>query len=248
MNVLGNVHSIETCGTVDGPGVRFVLFLQGCPLRCLYCHNPDTWAQLPNRFMSADEILARFEQVKEFTTGGLTVTGGEPLLQLDFLLELLPKAKQKNIHIALDTAGALFTENTREKFDQLIKFTDLVLLDIKHIDDTEHKKLTGVSNHNTLAFARYLADHQIPTWIRHVVIYGLTFNEKYLAQLGEFLATLPNVTAFDLLPYHDAAKPKYQKLGIPYALATTEPLTKEDAQKARDIVLKHYYRAKCALN
>lgn len=194
-----------------------------------------------------DEILARFDQTKEFTTGGLTVTGGEPLLQLDFLVELLQKAKQKNIHTTLDTSGALFTESNREKFAQLISFTDLVLLDIKHMEDAEHKKLTGVSNRNVLAFAHYLAEHQIPTWIRHVIVDKLTFNQKYLAQLGEFLATLPNIIALDVLPYNDAAKAKYQHLGIPYALATTKPLTKEDAQKARDIILKHYHQAKCAL-
>ena len=233
----GNIHSIESCGTVDGPGIRFVVFVQGCPMRCLYCHNPDTWGTDENKRVSVDEILKQFDGVKEFVKGGLTVTGGEPLLQIEFVTELFKKARSYEIHTALDTSGILFTPNNTEKFDELIKYTSLVLLDIKHIDDEEHKKLTGHSNKNVLAFARYLSDKGIPVWIRHVVVPGITCNETYLRKLGRFLKTLKNVKALDVLPYHDMARGKYKELGIDYPLENTEPLSKEDAIKARDFIL-----------
>ena len=143
--VYGNIHSVETFGTVDGPGIRTVIFMQGCPMRCKYCHNPDTWQISDNKKMSVDEILNKYDSIKEFLkNGGITVSGGEPLLQIDFLIELFKKAKEKNIHTALDTSGILFDNSN--KYDELIKYTDLVLLDIKHINDDEHKKLTGHSN------------------------------------------------------------------------------------------------------
>ena len=152
--VLGNIHSIESCGTVDGPGIRFVVFLQGCPLRCLYCHNPDTWSTDVNKKMSVEEIIKKYEGVKEFVkSGGITVTGGEPLLQIEFVTELFKVAKSKNIHTALDTSGILFNPSDTSTIDNLLTYTDLVLLDIKHINDAEHRKLTGASNKNILAFA-----------------------------------------------------------------------------------------------
>ena len=279
--IYGNIHSIETCGTVDGPGVRFVVFMQGCPMRCLYCHNPDTWAichnSLPlgegavvyelansttagegSKSMSVAQILEQYDGVKEFCKGGITVTGGEPLLQIDFVIELFKKAKEKNIHTCLDTSGITYnmpsvcvrgqnfnTSDTSirnsgegDKFDELIKYTNLVLLDIKHIDDYEHKKLTGHSNKNILEFAKYLSDKNIPVWIRHVVVPGITFNEKYLRELGRFIKTLKNVEALDVLPYHDMAVKKYESLGIDYPLKNIKPLTKEDTIKARDIILE----------
>lgn len=237
--IYGNIHSLESCGTVDGPGIRFVVFTQGCPMRCQYCHNPDTWTTEANKKISVEKILEKYDGVKEFLrNGGLTVTGGEPLMQIDFVTELFKQAKEKSIHTALDTSGILFNRKNTEKIDKLLKYTDLVLLDIKHIDDNEHKKLTGMSNVNILDFAKYLSEKNMPVWIRHVVVPQITYNEKYLKELGEFLSTLKNIKALDILPYHNMAIPKYENLGIDYPLKDIPPLTKEEAIKARDIVLK----------
>ena len=233
----GNVHSIETFGTVDGPGIRFVVFMQGCPMRCLYCHNPDTWEFKENKRMTVDEITEKYESVKEFTKGGITITGGEPLCQIDFVIELFKKMREKQVHTALDTSGILFDKNNTQKFDELIKYTSLVLLDIKEIDDDKHKKLTGHSNKNVLDFARYLSDNHIPMWIRHVVVPDLTYNEEDLINLGKFISTLKNVKALDVLPYHNMAISKYEELGIEYKLKDTKPLEKEDAIKARNKII-----------
>lgn len=237
--VYGNVHSIETCGTVDGPGVRFVVFLQGCPMRCKYCHNPDTWNTEINKKISVNDILEQYDGVKEFCKGGITVTGGEPLLQPEFVAELFKVAREKNIHTALDTSGVTFNPEDTKKIDEVLKYTNLVMLDIKHIDDNEHKKLTGHSNKNILAFAQYLSAKNIPMWIRHVVVSGITFDEKYLTDLGKFLKTLNDVQALDVLPYHNMARGKYKELGMDYPLGDTPPLTKEQAIQARDIILKN---------
>lgn len=244
METLGNIHSIETLGTVDGPGVRFVVFFQGCPLRCLYCHNPDTWNKSENKLMTTDEILKKYEGVIEFAKGGITATGGEPLLQISFLIELFKKAKEKNIHTALDTSGALFNPQDTEKIDELLKYTDLILLDIKHIDENEHKKLTGMTNKNILEFAKYLSDKKIPVWIRHVVVPSITYDEKYLKDLGKFLSGLKNVAALDILPYHNMGISKYENLGINYPLKNIPPLKKEEAIKARDIILEEFKKNK----
>lgn len=242
--ILGNIHSIESCGTVDGPGIRFVVFTQGCPMRCQYCHNPDTWELKENQKMSVDEILAQYDGVKEFCHGGITVTGGEPMLQMPFVTELFKKAQAQGIHTALDTSGVLFNKNDTSKVDELLKYTSLVLLDIKHIDDEEHKKLTKHTNKNILEFAQYLSEIKKPMWVRHVVVPGITFNDEYLARLGQFLATLRNVVALDVLPYHDMAIPKYRNLGIPYPLENVPPLTKEEALRARAVILKTYKEAR----
>ena len=241
MTIKGNIHSIETCGTVDGPGIRFVIFMQGCPLRCQYCHNPDTWQTDTNKLITVDEIMQKYDGVKEFVqSGGITVTGGEPLLQIDFVTELFKVAKNHGIHTALDTSGITFNPENTENINKLLKYTDLILLDIKHIDDEEHKKLTGASNKNILAFAQYLSEKQIPVWIRHVVVKDITLNEKYLKELGKFLATLNNIKALDILPYHNMAIPKYESLGINYPLKNTPPTSKEEAIKARNIILQEY--------
>lgn len=241
MTIKGNIHSIETCGTVDGPGIRFVIFMQGCPLRCQYCHNPDTWQTDTNKLITVDEIMQKYDGVKEFVqSGGITVTGGEPLLQIDFVTELFKVAKAHGIHTALDTSGIIFNPENTENINKLLKYTDLVLLDIKHIDDEEHKKLTGASNKNILAFAQYLSEKQIPVWIRHVVVKDITLNEKYLKELGKFLATLNNIKALDILPYHNMAIPKYESLGINYPLKNTPPTSKEEAINARNIILQEY--------
>ena len=243
---LGKIHSIETCGTVDGPGVRFVVFLQGCPLRCQYCHNPDSWTYETDNTMSVDEILKKYDGVKEFCAGGITVTGGEPLVQIDFITELFKQAQEKGIHTALDTSGLLFNRENTTKIDELLKYTSLVMLDIKHIDDDEHKKLTMHSNKNILDFARYLSEKAIPTWVRHVVVPGITFNEEYLNKLGEFIAELKNVKALDVLPYHDMAEPKYKNLGIDYPLKGVLPLSKDDAVLARNIIIQSIKKARNA--
>lgn len=243
--IFGNIHSLESCGTVDGPGIRFVVFMQGCPMRCQYCHNPDTWTTDLNKKMSVDEILEKYEGVKEFLrNGGLTITGGEPLMQIDFVTKLFKVAKEKQIHTALDTSGILFNRNNTEKIDELLKYTDLVMLDIKHINEDEHKKLTGYSNKNILDFAKYLLEKNVPMWVRHVVVPNITYNEKYLIQLGEFLATLKNIKALDVLPYHDMAIPKYENLGIDYPLKGIQPLTKAEALNARNIIFRAYKQNK----
>ena len=236
--ILGKIHSIETCGTVDGPGIRFVVFTQGCPMRCLYCHNPDTWEMDCGKEMTASQILEKYESVKEFCKGGLTVTGGEPLVQVDFVTELFKLFYENNIHTALDTSGILFNNNNKDKIDELLKYTSLVLLDIKHINNEEHKRLTGHSNKNIIDFAKYLSEINKPVWIRHVVVPDITFNEKYLQELGQFLAELHNIKALDILPYHNMAIPKYKELEISYPLENIPPLSKEDAIKARNIILK----------
>lgn len=243
--ISGNIHSIESCGTVDGPGIRLVVFMQGCPMRCLYCHNPDTWSFEQNKKMSVDEILKKYNDLKEFLkNGGITVSGGEPLLQTDFVTELFSRAKEQNIHTALDTSGILFDINNTEKIDKLLSVTSLVLLDIKHINDEEHKKLTGVSNKNILEFAKYLSDKKIPMWIRHVVVPEYTYKEEYLVQTGEFLAGLNNIQALDILPYHDMAVSKYESMKLDYPLKDIKPLTKQEALEARKIILNSYTKAK----
>lgn len=237
----GNIHSIESFGTVDGPGIRLVVFMQGCPMRCLYCHNPDTWNFDKNKNMSITEILDKYESVKEFLkNGGITLTGGEPLCQIDFVTELFKRAKERKIHTALDTCGVLFDKKNKVNFNELIKYTDLVLLDIKHIDKEEHIKLTGYSNKNVLDFAEYLSENNIPVWIRHVIVPSITDNEDSLIKLGKFLKTLKNIKALDVLPYHNMAITKYKNLGIEYKLKDIPPATKEQAINARDIILKAY--------
>ena len=212
-------------------------------MRCLYCHNPDTWGFVGNKKFSADEIFKKYYATKEFTKGGITATGGEPLLQIEFLIELFKKFNAENVHTALDTSGILFNKDEK-KYDELIKYTNLVLLDIKHIDDIEHKKLTGHSNKNVLDFAKYLSEKNVPMWVRHVVVPNITYNEKYLTQLGEFLATLKNIKALDVLPYHDMAIPKYKKLRMNYPLKDNQRLKKSEALKARDIIFKAYKQNK----
>lgn len=236
--IVGKIHSIESCGTVDGPGIRFVIFLQGCPMRCQYCHNPDSWGYETDNLMSVDEILKQYDSVKEFCKGGITVTGGEPLVQTDFVTELFKRAQEKNIHTALDTSGLLFNKNNTQKIDELLKHTSLVMLDIKHIDNDEHKKLTAHPNTTILDFAKYLSEKNIPTWIRHVVVPNITYKEDYLTRLGEFLAELKNIKALDVLPYHDMGRGKYKELGLVYSLEGVPPLTKEEAIKARNTIIK----------
>lgn len=235
----GYIHSTESFGTVDGPGIRFVIFFQGCPMRCLYCHNPDTWSVKGGTPRTAESLLEEYDSVKEFMkNGGLTCTGGEPMLQLDFLTELFEKAKEKGIHTCLDTSGVTFIPGKPEKFLRLAQCTDLVMLDIKHIDREEHKKLVGHYNDNILAFAEFLSENGVPIWIRHVVVPGITDKEEYLYRLGVFLSRLKTLKALDVLPYHTMGKSKYEQLGMEYPLGDTPPLEKEKAVMAREIIMK----------
>ncbi len=241
VHTIGYIHSIESLGTVDGPGVRMVVFLKGCPMRCLYCHNPDTWTMKGASPMTVEQILEKYRTYLPFyKKGGLTVSGGEPLMQAVFVIELFREAKGRGIHTCLDTSGVLFRPDSPDSLNTmsaLASVTDLVLLDIKHIDSGRHLKLTGHPNENILAFARFLDEKQVPVWIRHVVVPGYTDDEPSLKKLGAFLATLRNVKALDVLPYHDMGKAKYEKLGLPYALEQTPPASQEDARRAKDILL-----------
>lgn len=240
--MVGHVHSIESFGTVDGPGVRLVVFLQGCPMRCLYCHNPDTWKMTGGTEMTVDEILEQYEKNRSFySKGGITVTGGEPLMQMEFVTELFTAASARGIHTCLDTSGITFVPDRPElakRFDRLIAVTSLVMLDIKHIDPIEHKKLTGQPLEPILAFARYLDEHSVPIWIRHVIVPGITYDQNELYRLGQFLGTLHSLKALDALPYHTMGKVKYDNLGIPYPLEGVRPLEKQEAIAARQVILK----------
>ena len=244
----GFIHSTESFGTVDGPGVRFVIFLQGCPMRCQYCHNPDTWKMHSGAVRSAESLIREYQRnAPYYSKGGITVTGGEALMQIDFLLELFRLAKEKNIHTCLDTSGVTFQEGDtpyRKKLDALMELTDLILLDIKHIDPVVHKKLTGHDNRRILAFARYLAEKKIPVWVRHVVVPGITDDPALLHRLGQFIGTLSNVKALDVLPYHIMGVSKYKELDIPYPLQGVEPATNAQAVEAKKAILKGYWQVR----
>ena len=233
----GYIHSLESFGTVDGPGVRYVVFFQGCPLRCLYCHNPDTWAIHGGTEMDAGDVLEKMTRNLPFyETGGITATGGEPLLQLDFLTELFTLAKEKGIHTALDTSGILFNRDKIEAFDRLMDVCDLVLLDIKHMDKNEHIRLTGASNESVFAFMDYLKEKKKPVWVRHVIVPNITYQDKQLKALGTYLKGFENVERIDVLPYHTMGAVKYQALGVEYPLKDVPSLTKEDAKYALEII------------
>ena len=238
----GYIRQIESFGTVDGPGIRLVVFFQGCPLRCKFCHNPETWKIGDGNEMSAEEILELFNKNKAFySKGGITATGGEPLLQIDFLTELFQKAKKSGIHTCLDTSGIVFnrinSENC-EKTAKLLEFTDLVMLDIKQIDDEKHKALTGMSNKNVLDFAEFVSEKGVELTVRHVVVPGLTDNEDDLKSLGLFIGGLKTLKSLDVLPYHTLGVHKYAELGIPYPLEGVPQVSKETAIWARNAILK----------
>ena len=242
----GFIHSTESFGTVDGPGVRFVVFLQGCPMRCQYCHNPDTWQMNTGSVRSTESLLREYERNAAFySKGGITVTGGEALMQLDFVLELFQMAKKKNIHTCLDTSGVTYRpgeSSYNQKLDALMAVTDLVLLDIKHIDPEGHKVLTGHDNAGILAFAKYLEEKQVDVWIRHVVVPGITDDPALLTRLGTFLGTLSNVKALDVLPYHIMGIVKYEQLGMAYPLEGVPPATREQAAQAKKTILTAYWK------
>jgi pyruvate formate lyase activating enzyme len=236
-----NVHSIETLGAFDGPGIRYVLFLQGCPFQCQYCHNRDTWSTKKNKHMTVLDVLEDYSKYQRFyKKGGLTVSGGEPLLQLDFLIDLFQEAKNRGIHTCLDTSAACYDPKKNERFLELMRYTDLVLLDIKHIDDEKHKKLTGSSNQQVLAFAQYLSELNQKTIIRHVLVPTLTDDEADLKKLRSFLDTLSNVVGIEILPYHQKGIIKWQQLGLNYPLKDILEPTEAQVKKA-ELILKDKY-------
>ncbi len=237
----GRIHSLESFGTVDGPGTRFVVFVQGCPMRCAYCHNPDTWEMNGGTLMEPAEIIEQFERnISFYKDGGITVTGGEPLMQIDFLIDLFTLAKKKNIHTCIDTSGIAFNPDNAplmEKMDRLMTLTNLVMLDIKHIDPEKHKDLTSQPNENILKFAAYLNEKNVDMWIRHVIVPGITDDDKYLFDLGYFIGQFHNLKALDALPYHTMGKPKYEKLGMKYRLEGVEALNKDVLLKKKEVIL-----------
>lgn len=232
--MLGRIHSLESFGTVDGPGIRFVVFLQGCPLRCLYCHNPDTWdpKQSGKYLLSPEELLEEVLRYKSFIAkGGVTVTGGEPLLQPEFLYEFYSLCKENGIHTALDTSGAIFTQAVQKVYD----IVDLVLLDVKSIDPNQHKELTGVRIDNTLQTLNYLEEKNKSTWIRHVIVPGWTDDDLLLKKTADYLVPYRCIEKVELLPYHDMGTRKYEQLGMEYRLKNTLPLSKERLENVRTI-------------
>ena len=238
-NMKGYVHSFESFGAVDGPGVRYVVFLQGCPMRCKYCHNPDTWQGGGTPYTPEAVLEKMTRNLPFYKTGGLTVSGGEPLLQIDFLIELFALAKELGIHTCIDTSGATFDLNNKEylgKIDRLLSLCDLVMLDIKHIDEGEHIKLTGHTNKNILDFASYIDKSGVNLWVRHVIVPDITYKEEPLKELGRFLKRLKNLSKIEVLPYHKMGEVKYEALGIEYPLKGTEPLGEEDAKRAYEII------------
>ena len=238
--MIGRIHSVFSGGTVDGPGIRFVVFMQGCPLRCKYCHNPDTWEFGVGEERTVKDLTQEIIKYKNYfgTQGGVTVSGGEPLMQIEFVTELLKSVKSYGINTAVDTSGFTFNLNSEEsvkKHEELSKYVDLYLLDIKHIEDEGHKELTGVSNVNTLNYAKWLDSQGKKMWIRHVVVDGFTDNDEQLKKLSAFVKTLNNVEKVEVLPYHTLGVVKYQKMGIEYPLAGVEAPTKERIAEVKSI-------------
>jgi pyruvate formate lyase activating enzyme len=232
----GRVHSIESMGLVDGPGVRTVVFLQGCKLRCAYCHNPDTWAMSGGTETTPEELLRkimRFKPYFERSGGGVTFSGGDPLLQPEFLLEMLKLCKENEIHTAIDTAGYGFGE-----YDEILSYADLVLLDIKHVDDFGYKNLTGRSKHGLDQFLKALDRSNTKVWIRHVVVPGITDGKEHMERLEEIIKVIKNVEKVELLPYHTLGVQKYEKLGIPYRLIELEPMDKKQVKEFEDKINK----------
>lgn len=236
----GYIHSLESFGSVDGPGVRYVIFLSGCAMRCQFCHNPDTWNMQAGTSYTADELLEKALRYRSYwgSKGGITVSGGEPLLQIDFLLELFTKAKEKGVHTTLDTCGNPFTreEPFFSKFEKLMEVTDLVMLDIKHMDEEQHVLLTGQKNDNILDMAKYLSDTGKSMWIRHVLVPERSDRDDYLWKLHDFIEKLDHVERVEVLPYHTLGVYKWKELGIPYGLEGIEPPTQERIQNANEIL------------
>ena len=235
--MIGHIHSTESFGAADGPGVRFIVFMQGCHMRCRYCHNPDTWKMDGGDEVTADDILKRALRFKPYwgKDGGITISGGEPLLQIDFVIELFKKAKELGINTCIDTAGNPFTKEEPffSKFEELMKYTDLLLLDLKEINPARHKDLTGFDNSNIIEMAKYLSEINKPVWIRHVLVPEHSDFDEDLDALGDFIDTLSNVDRVEILPYHTLGKFKWENLGIPYTLESISPPSAERIENAK---------------
>ena len=238
--VLGNIHSVESFGSADGPGVRYIVFLKGCAMRCKYCHNPDTWAGQGEDWQTPEEVLNKALRYKNYwkKNGGITVSGGEALLQIDFVTELFRLAKEKGVNTCLDTSGNPFTrqEPFFGKFRKLMEVTDLFMLDIKHMDPAGHRRLTGCDNANILDMARFLSDSGKAMWIRHVLVPGISDDEKQLTSLRKFIDTLKTVERVEILPYHTLGVFKWKELGLPYQLEGVEPPTEEQVKRAKELL------------
>ncbi|MFA9558584.1 pyruvate formate-lyase-activating protein [Evansella sp. AB-rgal1] len=237
----GRIHSVETSGMVDGPGIRFVIFTQGCLLRCQYCHNPDTWDRATGNVVTVDSLIEdikRYVPYMKFSKGGVTVSGGEPLLQMEFITELFKECKKLGIHTTIDSSGGCYSNSAmfQANLKELLKVTDLFLVDLKHIDDNKHRSLTGVSNKHILEFAKLLSDEAVPVWIRHVLVPGVTDDETDLRNLSAFIKTLKNVQKIELLPYHKMGVYKWKELGLDYPLEGVNPPTEEQVNRAKELL------------
>ena len=232
MKLTGKLHSFESCGTVDGPGIRFIVFMQGCPLRCKYCHNPDTWKLEDAKYERDIEFtINEIKKYKPFfrNGGGLTITGGEPFVQIDYVEALLKRAKEEGIHTVVDTSGYIFNDRIKE----VLEYVDLVLLDIKSMDPVVYRDLTGVELENTLKFAEYLSKIDKPMWLRHVVVPGLTDKKENLEKLSKFISNMTNIKKIELLPFHQMGTHKWEELGIEYPLKNLREPTLEEMKEAR---------------
>ena len=230
----GRIHSIESFGTVDGPGVRMVIFFQGCPMRCLYCHNPDSWDMLGGTEMTIEELLGQFERNRPFyRNGGITASGGEPLMQMDFLCGLFEEAKRREIHTCLDTSGIV-----EQEFERLFRVTDFVLLDLKHSDAKGHRELTSQEQAPVLEFARALEKAGIPFIVRHVIVPGITDDEEELRNIGHLIGKFHSLAGVEALPYHTMGTGKYQNLGREYPLKGVPDMEPEKAKEARKLILE----------
>ena len=236
----GRIHSTESFGSVDGPGVRFVIFFKGCAMRCRYCHNPDTWGCCGGELKTAAELLDRAERYRGYwgEEGGITVSGGEPLLQIDFLLELFREAKKRGVSTVIDTAAQPFSreEPFFGTFAELMQYTDLLMVDVKHVDPAAHKKLTGCGNENVLDCLRWLSEIGKPVWLRHVLVPGVTDDDGALRRMRAFIETLSNVEKVEVLPYHAFGEYKWKQLGIPYSLSGVLPPAPERVAAAEAIL------------
>lgn len=230
--MLGYIHSFETFGTKDGPGIRFIVFMQGCPLRCLYCHNPDTWKKDDAKYtLSAQEVFQEFDKVKNFVRGGITVSGGEPMLQSEFILELFKLCKEHDVHTIIDTSGIFLNEKVKE----VLEYTDLVLLDIKHINKEKYKELTSAPLEPTLKFMEHLSEINKPTWLRYVLLPHYSDDEKDLNDWAKYASQFKNIERVDILPFHQMAINKWEDLNIEYKLKDIEPPTSKQKEKAETI-------------
>jgi len=236
--MVGNIHSIETFGTVDGPGIRYVIFVQGCPMRCAYCHNPDTWTIGVGEDMEVDKLIADISRYTRYIEG-VTVSGGEPLLQMDFLIDLFAKVKAIGLSTCIDTSGILYDDTNVEfmaNLDKLLDVCDLVMLDVKHIDDSKHHELTGRSNKTILEFAKYLEQKRQRTWLRYVLVPSINDDETTLHEWKKFFEHMRNIEKIEVLPYHKLGLEKYEKLGIKYRLSEVKEPTQDQINLAKQIL------------